>query len=574
MSRGWVLVAFAGSVLAVADAVVSAFWPIPLPTFEVVLHVAIGAAWIGAGLVAWARHPELRIGPLMAAVGFAWYMEEPWWLAAVPNTLAFLLDDLGLAVGLHAVLAFPSGRLRTPLDRGLVAAGYAAVLIGNLSSALVYDPALDGCPECGRNLLLIHHSPAVQDVINLVLAVAAAAIGVIAVAVLVRRWQSATAAGRAVLGPVVLAAAVSGALYVAWNTVDAVGTAPDWLFWLSWLALGLVPVAFLAGLLGARLRRGAMTGLMVELAQLPPPRRVRDALAEALGDPTLGLVFWMPDDRRYVDLDGRATELPEDDPSRAVTVLEQGGERFAALLHDPFLYEDRELLEAVGAAARLAVENSRLQARLRAQLAEVRASRARIVAAGDAERRRLERDLHDGAQQRLIGIRLALRLARSRVGHDDAEVEDLLREADDELMAGLDELRSLARGIHPAVLTDEGLGAALTSLARRAAVPVEIRAVPAERLAAPVEAAAYFVTSEALANVAKHAHASSVTITVTRSDDWVRLEVRDDGVGGADAANGSGLSGLRDRVEALDGHLEVTSPAAAGTTLRAEFPCA
>ena len=205
-----------------------------------------------------------------------------------------------------------------------------------------------------------------------------------------------------------------------------------------------------------------------------------------------------------------------------MTVLEYGGERFAALDHDPFLYEDRELLEAVGAAARLAVENSRLQAQLRAQLAEVRASRARIVAAGDAERRRLERDLHDGAQQRLLGIRLALRLARSRVGHDDAEVQELLQEADTELMTGLDELRALARGIHPAVLTDEGLAAALASLARRAAIPVEIRAVPEERLAAPVEAAAYFVASEALANVAKHAQASSATISVTRADGWVQ----------------------------------------------------
>jgi signal transduction histidine kinase len=353
------------------------------------------------------------------------------------------------------------------------------------------------------------------------------------------------------------------------TTADAVGTAPAWLAWAAWATEGIIPLAFLAGLLGARLRRGAMTRLMVELAELPPPQRVRDALARALGDPTLRLLFWV--DTRYVDLDGAPAEP---DPSRAVTVLEYGGERFAALEHDPFLYEDRELLEAVGAAARLAVENSRLQAQLRAQLAEVRASRSRIVAAGDAERRRLERDLHDGAQQRLLGIRLALRLARSRVGEDDDEVQELLREADAELMTGLDELRALARGIHPAVLTDEGLAAALASLARRATVPVEIRTMPEERLDAPVEAAAYFVASEALANVAKHAHASNVTISVTRANGWVRLEVADDGVGGADVSRGSGLSGLRDRVEALDGHLEITSRAAAGTQLRAEFPCA
>jgi len=572
MSRGWWLVAIAGAVLAVADAVVSAVWPYPIATSEAVLHVAVGVAWIGAGLVAWARRPELRIGPLMAAVGFAWYFEEPWWTSAAPTTLGFLLGDIALPAALHAVLAYPSGRLQTRLDRVLVAAAYATVLVGNLLVALVYDPTLDGCPQCGDNLLLVDHSTAAQDLVDAMRSAAGFAIGVTALVVLVRRWRSTTPAGRAVLGPVLLAAVVAGGFVVVRTLVNAVGTEPRWLFWLSWWTNALVPLAFLAGLLGARLRRGAMTSLMVELAELPPPERVRDALAEALGDPTLRLLFW--DDERYVDPDGRPSELREDDPARAVTVLEYGGERFAALEHDPFLYEDRELLEAVGAAARLAVENSRLQAQLRAQLAEVRASRARIVAAGDAERRRLERDLHDGAQQRLLGIRLALKLARSRVGHDDAEVQELLTEADTELMTGLDELRSLARGIHPAVLTDEGLAAALASLARRATVPVEISSVPEERLAAPVEAAAYFVASEALANVAKHAHASSVTITVTRANGWVSLEVADDGVGGADVSRGSGLSGLRDRVEALDGRLEITSRAAAGTMLRAEFPCA
>jgi signal transduction histidine kinase len=568
MSRGWIVTAFAGAVLAVADVLVSVFWPYPVPTIQIVLHVAVGVAWMGAGLVAWARHPELRIGPLMAAVGIAWFWQEAWWTSALPGTVSYLLQDVSLAVGLHAILAFPSGRLQNRLDRTLVIAGYATALGGNLLATLFTDPVGEGCSQCGRNLLLITQEPSIADAVELLQAVVAMVIGIVVVGVFVRRWRTASAPARAVLGPVVWAAIVAGTATIVREWVDAIGSAPLWLSWVAWLAFGFVPVAFLFGLLGARLRRGAMTTLMVELAELPPPQRVRDALAIALGDPSLRLVFWVDD--HYVDLDGDATQL---DPSRATTFLEYGGERFAAMEHDPFLYEDRELLEAVGAAARLAVENSRLQAQLRAQLAEVRASRARIVAAGDAERRRLERDLHDGAQQRLLGIRIALRLARSRVGHDDAEVQELIGEADAELMTGLDELRALARGIHPAVLTDEGLAAALASLARRAPVPVTINASE-ERLAPPVEAAAYFVASEALANVAKHAHASNVTITVTRADGWVRLEVADDGVGGADATQGSGLSGLRDRVEALDGHLEVTSAAAVGTTLRAVFPCA
>jgi signal transduction histidine kinase len=569
MSRGWIAVAAAGAIFAVADVLVGAFWPYPIATFQVVVHVAVGMSWIGAGLVAWARHPKLRIGPLMAAVGIAWYWQDPWWTGALPSTTYYLLDGIAVIAGLHAILAFPSGTLETRLDRLLVGSGYATVLIGNLAAALVGDPVRHGCLQCGRNLLLVHFNPSAERAIGFVQAVCALIIGVATVSVLARRWRVATSAGKAVLGPVLWAAIVSGIAIIVRVFVDAVGSAPQWLYWTAWISFGLIPVAFLVGLLGARLRRGAMTRLMVELAELPPPQRVRDALADALNDPSLRLVIWVDD--AYVDLDGRPTEL---DAQRATTVLEYGGERFAALEHDPFLYEDLELLEAVGAAARLAVENSRLQAQLRAQLAEVRASRARIVAAGDAERRRLERDLHDGAQQRLLGIRLALRLARTRVGHDDAEVQDLLTEADEELMAGLDELRALARGIHPAVLTDEGLPAALASLARRAAVPVEIVAVPLERFDAPVEAAAYFVASEALANVAKHARANSVRIAVTRANGRVWLEVADDGVGGAEAAAGSGLSGLRDRVEALDGHLEVTSPAAVGTTLRAEFPCA
>ena len=511
MSRTWIAVAILGVVVTVADVLVSAFWPYPISTVQAVMHVAVAAAWIGAGLVAWARHPELRIGPLIAAVGFAWEFQEPWWTGAFPGTVGYLLQDLSLAVGTHAILAFPSGRLQSRFERVLVAAAYATVLVSNLATTLVSDPVREGCDYCGSNLLLVHFSPSAEDVVSAVQASLAIVIGAGVVVVLARRWRSASAAGRAVLGPVLSAALACAIATLVRTFVDAVGAAPEWLYWLQWLTFGFIPIAFLFGLLGARLRRGAMTTLMLELAELPPAQEVRDALAEALGDPTLKLFFWVDD--HYVDIEGQPA-----DPTGATTVLEYGGERFAALEHDPFLYEDRALLDAVGAAARLAIENSRLQAQLEAQLAEVRASRARIVAAGDAERRRLERDLHDGAQQRLLGIRLALRLARQRVGHDDVEVDELLQEADAELMTGLDELRALARGIHPAVLTDEGLSAALASLARRATVPVEIKAVPEERLAAPVEAAAYFVASEALANVAKHAQASIVTISVTRSE--------------------------------------------------------
>jgi PAS domain S-box-containing protein len=200
---------------------------------------------------------------------------------------------------------------------------------------------------------------------------------------------------------------------------------------------------------------------------------------------------------------------------------------------------------------------------------ELRASRARIVEAGDAERRRLERNLHDGAQQRLVSLSLALRLAQGKLAADPEGSGEILAKASGELSLALEELRELARGIHPAVLTDRGLAAALESLAERAPVAVELDGVPEERLPAPVEAAAFYVVSESLTNVAKYAQASLARVSVTRSNGRAVVEVRDDGVGGADPARGSGLRGLADRVEALDGRLEVTSSPGRGTHVKA-----
>jgi signal transduction histidine kinase len=311
----------------------------------------------------------------------------------------------------------------------------------------------------------------------------------------------------------------------------------------------------------------------VELERTPPGS-VRDALARTLGDPTLELALWLPDRDSYVDAEGRPFALPDRKSGRAVTILGPAEAPVAALVHDPVLLERRALLGAAAAAARLALENERLQAELRAQLGELRASRARIVTAGDEERRRLERDLHDGAQQRLLSLGLALHLAREQIGPDANGAAEILSEADDELRAALEELRELAHGIHPATLTEQGLAPALRTLAERSPVPVTIVDLPDERLPAPAEAAAYFLVSEALANVAKYARASRARVSVSRADGLVLVEVDDDGVGGADPSRGSGLRGLSDRVQALDGKLEVTSPAGSGTHLHAEIPCA
>jgi signal transduction histidine kinase len=271
-----------------------------------------------------------------------------------------------------------------------------------------------------------------------------------------------------------------------------------------------------------------------------------------------------------VDARGDAVTLPAD--RDRCTPVERDGQTIAMLVHDPSLAEEPELVHAVGGAAALALENERLTADLRATVSELRASRARIVESADAARRKIERDLHDGAQQRLVALALSLRMARARVEGDPAAAGELLDGASQNLDEAIRELRELARGIHPAVLSDRGLGSALEALAHRMPLPIEITAVPSERLSAPVEAAAYFVVAEAITNVARYAQASHASVDVRCADARLVVTVVDDGVGGADPASGSGLRGLGDRIAALDGRLEVSSPVGEGTTVRAVIP--
>jgi signal transduction histidine kinase len=304
---------------------------------------------------------------------------------------------------------------------------------------------------------------------------------------------------------------------------------------------------------------------------MPERADLREQLARALGDPALELAFWMPELTRYVDAAGTPVELPAgDDPHRTATEIRHQGARVAVIVHDRA--QDRETVRAAGAATALLLDNQRLEAELRARLLELDASRARIVQAGDAARRRLERDLHDGAQSRLVALALTLRLARMGVG-EQTDSAALLDTCIDELRLSLDELRDLARGIHPAVLSDRGLQPAVRALAARAPLPVDIVGGPTGRLPAAVETAAYFVVSEALTNVCKYARAGHATVRVERVDGRLLVDVSDDGVGGASAELGSGLRGLSDRVSALSGTLELSSPPGRGTRLHAELPC-
>jgi len=277
----------------------------------------------------------------------------------------------------------------------------------------------------------------------------------------------------------------------------------------------------------------------------------------------------LPEFGTYADLNGREVALPGPGEDRAVTLIDRNGAHVAALLHDPSVEDERKLLDAVTAAADIALENGRLHADLRARLEELRGSRARIVQAADKERQRLERNLHDGAQQRLVALSLELSLMESEAGGDPR-----LDQARREIAASLDELREIARGIHPAVVTGHGLAVALEQLAARASIPVRLTVKVSGRFPEPVEVAGYYVVSESLTNVSKYAEASAATIEVSQTNGLLLVEVADDGIGGADTERGTGLRGLADRVEALGGRLRVWSPDGGGTRVRAEIPCA
>ena len=345
------------------------------------------------------------------------------------------------------------------------------------------------------------------------------------------------------------------------------------LTWACVIGLILTPAAFLTGLLRTRLARGGFADLVVE------PRGLRGgalqaALARTLRDPTLVLAGWLPEYEAYVDAGGQVVLPPAAGSDRRSTAIERDDRPIALLVHDRSLDDEPEALEAVCAAAALALENEQLHTESRARLAELQASRARIVEAGDTERRRLERNLHDGAQQRLVAVALPA-----------APDPGARRQRPLERQGARDPGRrrprhrarraapGLARGIDPAVL-DQGLTAALESLAARSTVLTTLTVDVARPLPPPIELAAYFVASEALANVSKYAHATAVTLRVAGNGTGVTVEIADNGIGGADASHGSGLRGLEDRVEALDGALHVSSPPGGGTTVTAELPCA
>jgi len=797
-------------------------------TIRAALGIATALLFIAAGLITWLARPENRTGAIMVLVGFAWF------LPVLPESndptvygVGAALNDLPWAAFGLLVLSYPTGRLEDRASRLAVGLAFFVALVARPLWVLFGD--LEEYHRGGpRNGLELSEQPGLEDLFLRMIQVGALVAIAAALVILVRRWRSATPALRRTLTPVYLSFSVSVVILAATVFLQAIDSQlNETLYWAALASLLLVPVAFAVGLLRTRLARAGVGKLLVELDHAPEARDLREALARALGDPSLEVAYWLPDQQAFVDRDGNPLPQPLADGDRQATVVERQGEPVAALVHDVQLLNDPSLLEAVGAAAGLSLENERRlaelkrsQARLRGLVdalpdlmfrlrrdgtylavqahdtdllaappdeligrtlhevlpedaagriataidrlgpdnsvetveyeleleggvrhfearvspiaddeavlvvrditerrerelqvrrlqtqlevrleelnrerelvrgvvqsspsffcvleeagrvvrfnraleqasglkdgdetrgkafwelfpvpeeadtvrdlivdafqrnqsmperenrwraaggaamdvawaltplhdegpeqpflvtgmdvtertrheTELRSSRARIVEAASTERRRLERNLHDGAQQRLVSLSLFIRLALGKVRDDPEGAETLLTNASDELARALEELRELARGIHPAVLTDRGLEPALHSLVTRVPVPVTVAEAPKERLPEPVEAAAYYVVAEALTNVAKYSNANAATVRVSRDNGRAVVEVADDGIGGADVTRGSGLRGLADRVEALDGTLHVTSPPGGGTTVRAEIP--
>jgi signal transduction histidine kinase len=504
-----------------------------------VTDLAAGWSMLGCGLVAWSRWPQSRAGVLMTATGSSWFAgnfvtaDSAWlaWLSA--HALFWYRGPL-----VDLVLSYPRGRQARLLDRVAIGGGYVAAVVTPIWQSEAAAIALTGC------------------------LVAAASASYLRSVGRERRERLAAWQATTFVGLVVAGGAAARMIGASQGVRDARVLAQA-------LGLCVLAVALLAGLIARPWERVPLADLVVELGEARSGT-LRTALARTLGDPTLQVGFWSADVAGYVDEAGRPLELPPAGANRSVTRIEREGQTLAALVHDPAVLDDPELVGALAAASRLEASHVRLRGEVRAQLAELESSRRRLVRTGTTERRRLEQRLHDGAERRLLVLEQMLERARAHPGTPRELLEKLGR-AEEQLRATLAELRELAHGLHPRALTEHGLAQALVSLGEQSVVPVDL-SVAIERLPEEVEAAVYFLCSEALANVAKYASASSVAVSVAVGDGVVRVVIADDGVGGADPTRGSGLRGLADRLEALGGRLTIESFPGKGTRLIGKAP--
>jgi signal transduction histidine kinase len=527
--RGFGLVALpAGIALGVAAERAGFGWDDPAHWIP---DLAVGWSFLGCGWVARTRRPESPVGWLMLATGATWLLGD--------FDARLLYVHRGPLI--HCILVYPGGRRMSRLESGATVLGYASAIAWPVWQSEPVTMLLAG-------------------------GLAAVVVGGYGRAV-GRERRARLAAVRAALAlSAVLAATATARLIYPAGDANELGL-------LAYEAVLIgIAVGFLVGLLRATWEHPALADLVVDLGEARSGD-LRDALAHGLGDPSLEVGYWVPESGTYVDAEGRPLALPEEDSGRAVTSIERDGQRVAALVHDPAVLDDPGLRAAAAAAARLTASNARLQGQIRTRIAELHASRRRLVVAGDAERRRLEMRLREGPERSLVEVAGELSRVRERIPAGSRASEPIAA-AERQLALVLSDLEELAAGLHPRILADLGLQGALEAIAGRSPVPVRLSVGAGPRLPREIEAAAYFMCSEALTNVAKHASATRASLAVAHGDGGVTIEVSDDGVGGADQRQGSGLRGLADRIEALGGTLRVESPPQRGTRISAEIPLA
>ena len=575
----WVPAVAAGGVAAVAwTASTGVHSPVLVDPRAVGLwRAAIVAAYWAVGIYTWWRRPESRLGPVVTGVGFVYAATSLAGFAApLAHTLGMLVWAAGIVCTAYMYLCFPSGRLESWGERTfMLAVAIGTAVVWGLLLAL--SPSLPAggtfvncghhCPPNALQVINVHAATvtALSTAVRVLFAISAVGVGIL----LLAKAGSAGRPRRRAVAPLAAVFIASVAVFLITQFLDpaSLGLHVTLRITGGFLAIA-IPFAVLAGQVRGEVFAAISLGQVAVRAGGKPltPAAAQRSLADALGDPSLSLALWSPERHTFVDVDGAAVRLPDKRSARGVTRVTRDGQVVAALVHDPVLDADSTVVEGLAATSLMLLDNGRL-------VEELRASRARIIDAGERERRRLERDLHDGAQQRLVALQI--RLASARELADDAELIRRLDATQRDAEAALEEIRALAHGIYPAQLYDLGLAHALRSLALRSPVPIHVVDEGVGRAPAAVEAAIYFCVREAIQNAAKHAGAgATVTIRLARRADAIEFTVSDDGVGVVDEGgfDGSGITGMRDRIEAAGGALEIVSAVDRGTQVRGSVP--
>jgi signal transduction histidine kinase len=544
------------------------------PIWLFIVFLVVGVGYVETGLALWRRRPDSQVGILLAIAGLLWLAHG---FRRSSDALLFSLG-IGLTnafnpVLLHLVLCIPAGRLRGRGDRALVIGGYAYSICANVGGWLVVDHQrlLDGATP--RSLLLVTDSPQTWDQLQPTLSVAAFGAGVLVLSVLIIRYVRGSPLYRYAFGPMWLA----GLAKVTGNLVWTAGlwVPPTWAYLAFFAGSATVPIAAAISVARSQPKELAMTRVVLGLGQeLPGASELRDVLRRSTNDPTLEVVRFDRAAGRFATLAGTAVDLPTEHGRSATTLVHRSGQELGALIHDSALSDSPEVLRAVEQLAGLVLENERLLAQVRGQLDEVRESRRRIVEAGDTERARVERNMHDAVQQRLVAAVLLLRRADRDLPRQ--EMLELLRDGADGVNIALGELRNIVRGLHPQVV-ERGLVAAIESISERAVVPIRLTSeLGAASLPQATAVTAYYVIAEGVTNAEKYARATMLDVRLELRESFgsssLFLSVHDDGVGGAVVTPGGGLAGLRDRVEAYGGSLTLASNEPGGTRLSVALP--